>query len=190
MSRIPCRAFLLPLCAGLMVACGSISKDSSEPVEGTQDSPDGPTFLIGLVALVNPEQKFVLIQTESAPTMPVGHTLNALDATGSTSELIITPEKKGTYITADIKSGNPRIGNLVMYRPGKQGTTPPPPPTQPAAATNPNNPVPPPLNEFGQPGDLTLPSAPPSSAAKELPPLQGTPSDAPPVPVELPPAIE
>lgn len=186
---------MLPLLAGLLVGCGSLDKEP-EPVEGTKDSADGPTFLIGLIALVNPEQKFVLIQTEGAPTMPVGHTLNALDATGSTSELIITPEKKGTYITADIKSGNPRIGNLVMYRPQKQGTaTPPttPSPAQPTAPINPNNPAPPPLNDLGQPGDLTLPAAPPSAAARELPPLPGTSTvtgDAPTAPVELPPAIE
>ena len=140
MSRSHSRLLLLLLSAGLIAGCGSLGKKEPEPVEGTKDSKDGPTFLVGLIALVNPDQKFVLIQVEGAPAMPVGHILEALDATGSLSELVITPERKGTYITADIKSGIPRIGNLVMYRPQKQaGATPPTtPPETPLLPTTPN----------------------------------------------------
>ncbi len=194
MSRSHSRLLLLLLSAGLIAGCGSLGKKEPEPVEGTKDSKDGPTFLVGLIALVNPDQKFVLIQVEGAPAMPVGHILEALDATGSLSELVITPERKGTYITADIKSGIPRIGNLVMYRPQKQaGAT--PPTTQPETPLLPTTPQSAP-SPSGQVGDLTLPEAPPSAAAKELPPLQPLPpipsseEQSPTTPVELPPAIK
>jgi len=77
---------------------------------------------VGIVEFVNPEQKFVLIKMQSREPMPPGQILTALDATGSLSELSVSPERKGTHLTADIKSGLPRAGNLVIYRPA--GATP------------------------------------------------------------------
>lgn len=105
----------------LLVVLGCASKDQAlKPVEGSEDSKDGPTYLVGIIEFVNPEQQFVLIKAQSGITLPPGHTLTALDATGALSELVISPERKASHLTADIKSGNPRVGNLVAYLPKNQ----------------------------------------------------------------------
>lgn len=102
-----------------LVACAT--KDQAlKPVEGSENSKDGPTYLVGIIELVNPEQQFVLIKAQPGITLPPGHALTALDATGTLSELVISAERKGSHVTADIKSGQPRVGNLVAYLPKDQ----------------------------------------------------------------------
>ncbi len=104
-------ACLLPHCA---------SKDpSTTPIKGTENSADGPGYLVGIIEFVNPDQRFVLVKTQGAATIPSGAKLTALDATGALSEIVVSPERKGSHLTADIVSGNPRAGNLVVYQPNK-----------------------------------------------------------------------
>lgn len=113
------------LCAlaggAVLVSCASLRKKGPEPVKGTENAPGGPTYLIGLVELVNPEQRFVLIRTETKIGIPAGHSLIAIDATGAQTTLKVSPETKQNFLTADIADGTPRVGNLVIYRPGQQG---------------------------------------------------------------------
>jgi hypothetical protein len=103
----------------LNLSCASKEQDL-KPVEGSEESKDGPTYVVGIIEFVNPEQKFVLIKAQPGIAMPPGHRLIALDATGALSELIISKERKASHITADIHSGNPRVGNLVAYMPKGQ----------------------------------------------------------------------
>lgn len=113
------RPLFLCLLAFCLAHCAS--KDpSTTPIEGTENSPDGPGYLVGIVEFVNPDQRFVLIKTQGAALVPAGSSLTALDATGALSEIVVSPERKGTHLTADIKSGNPRAGNLVIYQPDKK----------------------------------------------------------------------
>ncbi len=115
------------LCLLLLCLASCASKDpSTTPIEGTENSPDGPGYLVGIVEFVNPDQRFVLIKTQGAALVPSGASLTALDATGALSEIVVSPERKGAHLTADIKSGNPRAGNLVVYQPEKKGSGSPP----------------------------------------------------------------
>ncbi len=116
------------LCVCLCLAQCASKDPSTTPVKGTEDSADGPAFLVGIIEFVNPDQNFVLVKTQGAAQLPTGHTLTALDATGALSEIVVTPERKGSHLTADIKSGNPRAGNLVVYRPKLQENPAPVPP--------------------------------------------------------------
>lgn len=107
----------------LLTQCATKDKaaDSSADEKAKKDP-----VAVGIVEFVNPEQKFVLIKMQSRQPMPSGQILTALDATGSLSELSVSPERKGTHLSADIKSGFPRAGNLVIYRPAPDssaGTT-------------------------------------------------------------------
>jgi hypothetical protein len=114
----------------LLGACSALKKKDGL-VEGSENSPEGPTYLIGLVELVNPEQRFVLIRTEGAVKVPPGDQIIAIDATGAQSKLKVTPEKKQNFLTADILEGNPKVGNLIVHRPAQQQAKPVTPPTTP-----------------------------------------------------------
>jgi hypothetical protein len=106
-------------CSLVISSCASTEK-AAKPIKGTEDSEEGPTFLVGLIEFINPEQQFVLIKTQPGISLKTGDQLTALDATGSLSQLTVTPERKGSHITADISGGNPRVGNLVAYQPKQQ----------------------------------------------------------------------
>lgn len=113
------RLLLLGL-TSLLFSCASKTEDSTKK----SDPPKKDPIAVGIIEFVNPDQKFVLIKMHSRLPMPIGQTLTALDATGTLTQLTISPERKGTHVTADIKSGNPRPGNLVIFQPDPT-TTPP-----------------------------------------------------------------
>ena len=165
--------FHRPFCLGLILLCLShcASKDpSTTPIEGTENSPDGPGYLVGIIEFVNPEQRFVLIKTQGAAIIPAGSKLTALDATGALSEIVVSPERKGAHLTADITTGQPRAGNLVVYQPNKGAA----PATATAATSTPTPPTSSPDVEWreGQPPPLD-PPAPPSLSPPSSPiPLQ------------------
>jgi len=187
-------------------ACATQDK-ALKAVEGSEDSKEGPTYLVGIVELVNPEQQFVLIKAQPGISLPPGHSLMALDATGALSELVISAERKANHVTADIKSGNPRVGNLVAYLPKNQTNPSPSAPlspdgpsadgTAPAPSQAPLVPLSgagtpysgPPSVEWreGQPPPIQSPSGSPSQPFAPLAPLPET--DFTPIPI-LPPVIE
>ena len=192
----------------LLSHCASQDK-ALKPVEGSEESKDGPTYLVGIIDFVNPEQKFVLFKAQPGISLPPGHTLTALDATGALSELVVTPERKDSHVSADIKSGQPRAGNLVVYYPSRQINAPgsasvPASPSPENAAGSVSFPMPPGLSgqadvewREGQPPPM-LPSgsippqpkvnavAPAADAPIPLTPLPEEPSSALPPPVSPP----
>ena len=186
---------LCTLCA-LVLLTHCASKDQPlKPVEGSEKTKDGPTYLVGIIDFVNPDQKFVLFKAQPGISLPPGHTLTALDATGALSELVVTPERKDSHVTADIKSGQPRAGNLVVYFPSRQVTTPAAPgvpPTSPAAGpvTAPPGstgfPAPPGLGgqaevewRDGQPPPLPASGSPLRPQSGGMPPASPSSADAP-----------
>lgn len=124
---------LLVCFVALLAACASTSKDRDS--KDDSDKPKNDPIAVGIIEFVNPDQKFVLIKMQSRQPMPIGQALTALDATGALTQLTISPERKGTHVTADIKSGNPRPGNLVIFQPDLAA-----PPPIPAPAINPSLP--------------------------------------------------
>ena len=137
----------------LLPGCGVLKFSKKKPAPEKPLPQGGAMALIGIVELVNPEQKYVLIRCEVAPALPPGTELIALDASGAQSKLVLTPERKGLYLTADVKQGSPQVSNLVMQR--LSG------PAQPAAPA----PGPPPG---------ALPSVPLTNPFPEPPPTPGS----------------
>jgi hypothetical protein len=164
--------------AALLCHCSSTSSPDSGKPDTAQDDP----VAVGIIEFVNPEQKFVLIKMQSRMPMPPGHKLTALDATGALSELVVSPERKGTHLTADIVSGNPRRGNLIIHQPAlnRPAGSAPNPSTAPLIPPGNASPSPsgsdvewrdgqpPPLPTPGLPGATPLP-APASPAAPPVP---------------------
>ncbi len=121
---------LLFIAATLLVGCASKNKEK-------KPEPTGQATLIGLIEMVNPEQNYVLIRCEPMPSLNAGAELIALSASGARSKLILSPERKGHYLTADIKEGHPEVTNLVLVQHTSASATPPPAATVPATTPTP-----------------------------------------------------
>ncbi|MES2594421.1 MAG: hypothetical protein V4662_03745 [Verrucomicrobiota bacterium] len=169
------RAFHMLLLTGFLLVitgCKSKPKPKAEPT--------GQATLIGIIEMVNPEQNYVLIRCEPMPSISPGTELIALSSTGTKSKLVLTPEKKGYYVTADIKEGRPEVHHLVLLQRSQAPATDPlitPPKTTvtPSAAAQsssspsiPYQPMP------------SLPDFTPATSGSPAPPPQApTPADPP-----------
>lgn len=98
----------------LLINCAAKQKVKPEPT--------GKSILIGIIEMVNPEQNYVLIRCEQMPSISAGTELSALSSDGKKTKLILTPERKGHYLTADIKEGVPEVRNLVLLSPSSLPT--------------------------------------------------------------------
>lgn len=112
------RVFLFScLCMLSIPACSYLAGNIlRKPLKKFQDSHMGQAVLIGSIEMVNPEQNYVLIHCDSRPMLNAGVELIALDANGQQSKLVVTPERKDNYLTADIKEGMPSVGNLALQK--------------------------------------------------------------------------
>jgi hypothetical protein len=98
----------------------------------------GQAKLIGVIEMVNPEQRYVLINCEQRISLAAGTELIAMDSNNVKSKLVVTPEHKGNYITADIKEGVPTVSSLVLQKIRESDVLPTPPkPGSPISAVTP-----------------------------------------------------
>jgi hypothetical protein len=169
MRLILCLCLLLPF-----PGCGLLKNKTPPP----KDNRTGQARLIGVIEMVNPEQNYVLINCDTRPTLKEGTILIGLDANGQKSKLIVTPERKGNYLTADIQEGMPSVGSLALQKIRESDTLPAPPieapivevTTQPASAAP----------AFEMPGErpppipeIQFPSKPASSSSSPAPSTSG-----------------
>jgi hypothetical protein len=153
-------------------------KKDQEPAGG----PVGQATLIGMIEMVNPEQNYVVIRSDAPPSLPAGTELLSLSAEGKKSKLVLSPERKGFYLTADIQEGNPMVSDLVLLP--RESLEPkadtPPPPTTPPAGPEPVTPAlpsmpapspPPPPAPATVPVPMPSPAAPSAPAGKPASPL-------------------
>lgn len=152
---------LLPL-----TGCGLMKKKTPQP----RDNRTGQARLIGVIEMVNPEQNYVLIHCDMRPTVEAGIQLIGLDSAGQRSKLVVTPERKGNYLTADIQEGAPIVGCLVLQKILDSDTLPAPPNNSPPAADGVTMPAsaapsfemprerPPPIPEIQFPSRPSLPA--------------------------------
>lgn len=122
----------------ILAACAS--KPESKP------KPTGQSTLIGMVEMVNPEQNYVLIRCDQVLSLNAGTEVTALRSDGHKSKLVLTPERKGYYLTADIKEGQPFVSDLILIQsrnlpdtaaPVTAPAVPPALPTLPGVASEP-----------------------------------------------------
>lgn len=129
---------LIPL---LLLSCTNCSvlnklkKKEPPPVVKTEPTKLQPQN-VGSIGLVHPDYGFVLIQTTKGFSLPEGTVLTCYSASGvQTSQLKSTLARQGNYMTADITSGTPEKGNVVVYDP--DGTMNPAPATAPTTVQPP-----------------------------------------------------
>ncbi len=107
MHRVWLRAvlgiLLLPL-----VSCGLFRK--AKPATVRLD-----TAQVGNVDMVNGEQKFILIHSPERVPLAAETVLTTQGEAGDTGRVKVSPERKGSYLTADIVSGHPKKGDAVVW---------------------------------------------------------------------------
>jgi hypothetical protein len=109
------RLFLLcGLLACLLSAssCGLLNDlfSRKHPTEHAKSS----DMLIGVIESVNPEQKFVLVRTDLRMVLPTGTKLESRSLRGAKASLVLTPERKTNFLSADIADGLPMVGDIVI----------------------------------------------------------------------------
>ncbi len=154
-----------------------LKKKKDEPVQT-----DEGARLIGVVEMVNPEQRFVLVRTQGKILIPAGQELTAMDASGTTTKLKVSPEKKQDFLIADIVDGNPRAGNVVVFKLDRTALPPADPNTPPLGPGPGPAPGPPPSDPNVQPPPITPVTASEFTRPGAEPPLTRSPIPPQPVP--------
>lgn len=99
---------------GLATGCRSLlpQKDEEEK-ETTRPAPI--KIPIGTVHLVDEEERFVLVRTTRFLDVEPDRELMVMNTEGrEIARLRVSPARKGSFLTADILAGDPRVGNHVL----------------------------------------------------------------------------
>ena len=99
------------LMAAAILTCGCSPSTPPEETPATS-----PPQLIGRIASIPPERKFVLIQSYGPWDMPIGTILTTRGEENRTANLLFTGEKLGHFAAADIQSGTVETGDAVYSR--------------------------------------------------------------------------
>jgi hypothetical protein len=120
----------IPLIATL-AACAPVKDGETKPGDPKPKAPTGPE-LVGRVASIAPDRKFVLIQSLEAWKQPAGAVLTTRGIEDRSANLLVTGEALGQFAAADIQSGNVEIGDAVYSH-----HTPKPPESKPESVEKP-----------------------------------------------------
>ena len=90
--------------------------DKTAEAEATP-APAAPVYQrypVGEITFINADEAFVLIKADGAGGLPEGSLLESRNAaTGQVASLELSPERKRTFLVADIKSGSVAVGDRV-----------------------------------------------------------------------------
>ena len=111
-------AIFLPCCADKEPE----EKPKEKKVETTKPR------LVGRIASIPPDRKFVLIQSYGTWTVPTGSILTTHGPNQRAANLLATGEKLGQFAAADVKSGTLEVGDGVYTIGTKKEAAPNPEP--------------------------------------------------------------
>tara|TARA_R110000850_G_scaffold17996_12_gene54620 strand:- start:2631 stop:3089 length:459 start_codon:yes stop_codon:yes gene_type:complete len=100
----------------VFVGCSATGKGESEAGLDVSQSSGAPMKIpLGAVQMVDSEGHFVLIQSSRFIPVEPETTIVTVGSDGVvTAELIISPARKGQFLTADITSGHPKVGDRAI----------------------------------------------------------------------------
>lgn len=107
--------------------CGLFREKEKKEVKKDEKS---ESKLVGRIASISADKKFVTIQSYGSWQVPAGSVLTTLGADQRASNLRCSGEKLGQFAAADIQAGLPLAGDAVFYSPAE-----PTKPGSPAAPT-------------------------------------------------------
>lgn len=94
--------------------CLTLSGCAAAHRRATTSAPASPV-IVGEVALVDEQKRFVLIDLESNLYVPPpGTPLRTTNAAGETGRLVASPEQKRPFVAAEIRAGDPAVGDRVL----------------------------------------------------------------------------
>jgi len=82
--------------------------------------------MVGTVALVSPEERFVLIDVTSLIAASPGTDVITIADSRETSQMKISRERRNPFVIADLISGAPKVGERVFAVPAAASTLPHP----------------------------------------------------------------
>jgi hypothetical protein len=135
------------LCLALLPGCALFKKRSSAKQRAANEKALAEArkrpLLVGRIVLVNPTDRFVLIDAATAPAARVGATWRAYSEGALSAELRATDVRRRPWVIADIVSGEPQTGDTVM-QPAEieSATAPRAEPVRPEPPAPPAKPVP------------------------------------------------
>lgn len=112
--KSPALLILLSACALTFPAC-SLFKSKKPPDPEKKSAPEGPK-LIGRIASIPVDKRFVLIQSYGSWKVESGTILTTRGLDERTANLLVTGEALGQFAAADIQSGSVEIGDAVYSR--------------------------------------------------------------------------
>lgn len=108
----PALVVFLPL-TGCKTLDGAFGKKEEEPEEAFQQQE--MKVPVGKVHVVSPGGDFVLIRSSKFLTIEPDRILTTIGSGGlETSRLKVSPARKGSFLTADIISGTPNVGDHTL----------------------------------------------------------------------------
>lgn len=130
---------LAPFSALAILCCiPSCANKTEKPTEDAKKENETKPRLVGRVASIPAERKFILIQSYGTWDVPTGAILVTKGPEGRTANLRVTGEKLGQFAAADIQSGTLEIGDgaytsitpkkIAEANPEPEETTPDPKP--------------------------------------------------------------
>ncbi|MEM6916157.1 MAG: hypothetical protein AAF491_06275 [Verrucomicrobiota bacterium] len=118
-----------------MSLSGCRSTDDKEKEEGPASVGAEPTMMVpvGTVHVIRAEENFVLVRSSRFLGVESGTDLVAYrNGSVESARLRVSPARKGQFITADILSGSPEVGDQVLMNYSPTQRTPSGPAGQPS----------------------------------------------------------
>ena len=125
---------LLSLTAVTLAGCAT-SKPGKPDKTAEKPATEAPK-LVGRIASIPPDKRFVLIQSYEKWNIEAGTILTTRGTEDRSANLLATGESLGQFAAADLQSGSVEIGDAVYSR-----HVPKPPQTAPTPAPNPELPL-------------------------------------------------
>jgi hypothetical protein len=125
-------AMLVTIVGGLVISsCGTTAKTKAvKPATETTRPAEGPE-LIGRIASIPADKRFVLIQRYGKWKVETGKTLTTRGPEDRTANLLATGESLGEFAAADLQSGRVEVGDAVYSQHVAKPVEPPAPATNP-----------------------------------------------------------
>lgn len=128
-------ARFLGLAALALTGCGAFKSNKPEKPEKSGESPKSEApKLVGRIASIPADRRFVLIQSYEKWNVEAGTILTTRGPDARTANLLATGESLGQFAAADLQSGLVEVGDAVYSRHV-------PKPPQPAESTAPAEPA-------------------------------------------------
>jgi hypothetical protein len=115
--KVISKALLIASCALCIASCASFT--TKKPEEKKADPPKEkiePPKLVGRIASIPQDKRFVLIQSYGKWELETGSILTTRGPDDRTANLLATGESLGEFAAADLQSGLVEVGDAVYSR--------------------------------------------------------------------------